>query len=290
MENPEFTFQKVGEKLKAERERRDLTLDDIAGKTRVPMRHLQAIEASEYEKLPGSTYSIGFTRSYASALDMDQTKIISELRAELAESGEGGFQMPSQSYEPADPSSVPSRTLAWTAAAIGILVVFGFLVWRSYFMDGAISPVDGAAQEQVAVAAASKPAAQTVAPANAPSADGQVTLTAKGPVWLKIYDAGNKRLFEAEMKAGDTYQVPKDANNPMIVTGRPEMVAVTIDGKALPPLGAPERTISDVGVSAAALIKLAESAKSAETTAGTTAAGTTAAGTLPPPVSGAAPQ
>ncbi len=279
MENPEFAFQKVGEKLKAERERRELTLEDIAGKTRVPMRHLQAIEASEYEKLPGSTYSVGFTRSYASALDMDQAKIISELRAELAESGAGGFQMPSQSYEPADSSSVPSRTLAWTAAIIGILVVFGFLVWRSYFMEGAIAPVDGAAQEQV-VAAASKPAVQTVAPTNAPSADGQVTLTAKGPVWLKIYDAGNKRLFEAEMKAGETYLVPKDANNPMIVTGRPEMVAVTIDGKAVPPLGVPERTISDVGVSAAALIKLAETAKAAETP--------TAA--VIPPATGAAPQ
>jgi cytoskeleton protein RodZ len=280
MENPEFTFQKVGEKLKIERERRALTLDDIAGTTRVPIRHLQAIEASEYEKLPGSTYSIGFTRSYASALDMDQTKIISELRAELTESGAGGFQLPTQNYEPADPSSVPSRMLAWTAAAIGILVVFGFLVWRSYFMDGAIAPVDGAASEQVAVATASKPAAPTIAAANAPSADGQVTLTAKGPVWLKIYDAGNKRLFEAEMKAGDTYQVPKDANNPMILTGRPEMVAVTIDGKAVPPLGAPERTISNVGVSAAALIKLTESAKAAETAPAAAA----------PPATGAAPE
>ena len=48
MENAEFAFQNVGEKLKAERERRTLTLDDIALRTRIPMRHLEAIEKSEY--------------------------------------------------------------------------------------------------------------------------------------------------------------------------------------------------------------------------------------------------
>ena len=90
-----------------------------------------------------------------------------------------------------------------------------------------------------------------------------MTLTAKDVVWLKIYDADNKRVYEAEMKAGDSYQIPKDANGPMIVTGRPEMLVATIDGKTMAPLGVAERTISDVGVSAAALIKREAEAKAA---------------------------
>ena len=55
------------------------------------------------------------------------------------------------------------------------------------------------------------------------------------------------------MKAGDKYVVPKDAINPMIVTGRPLMLTVSIDGKEVAPLGTAERTIADVGVSAAKL-------------------------------------
>ncbi len=252
MENAEFAFQNVGEKLKAERERRALSLDDIALRTRIPMRHLEAIESSQYEKLPGSTYAIGFTRTYARALEMDDAKIGSELRLELAQSGMGGFQATTPNYEPTDPSSVPSRMLAWTAAAIGVLIIGGFLIWRSYFMNGDL-PVTGEDTAQIAEApqtVAPKPAAAATAAVNS---SGEVTLTAKDVVWIKVYDESRKRLFESEMKAGDKYIVPKDAVNPMIVTGRPQMLTVSIDGKEIAPLGTAERTIADVGVSAAKL-------------------------------------
>ncbi len=251
IENAEFAFQNVGEKLKAERERRGLSLDDIALRTRIPMRHLEAIESSEYEKLPGSTYAIGFTRTYARALEMDDAKIGSELRLELTQSGIGGFQATTPNYEPTDPSSVPSRTLAWTAAAIGAVIIGGFLIWRSYFMNGDLPNLETETAEQTTTTQAVTPK-----PAAAPAAvnpSGEVTLTAKDVVWIKIYDETRKRLFEAEMKAGDKYVVPVDAANPMIVTGRPQMLTVTIDGKEVAPLGTAERTIADVGVSAAKL-------------------------------------
>jgi cytoskeleton protein RodZ len=251
IENAEFAFQNVGEKLKTERERRALSLDDIALRTRIPMRHLEAIENSEYEKLPGSTYAIGFTRTYARALEMDDAKIGSELRLELTQSGIGGYQATTPNYEPTDPSSVPSRTLAWTAAAIGAVIIGGFLVWRSYFMNGDLPSLETEATEQATTAQAVAP--KPAVPVTAVNASGEVTLTAKDVVWIKVYDESRKRLFESEMKAGDKYVVPKDAVNPMIVTGRPQMLTVTIDGKEVAPLGTAERTIADVGVSAAKL-------------------------------------
>jgi cytoskeleton protein RodZ len=250
-ESAEFAFHTVGEKLKAERERRALSLDEIAIRTRIPMRHLDAIEKSEYEKLPGSTYAIGFTRSYARALEMDDVKIGGDLRIELAQSGIGGFQATTPNYEPADPSSVPSRILAWTAAVIGVLIIGGFLIWRSYFMNGDLATEVVPPAEQV-VTEQPAPVASTQAGA-AINPNGEVVLTAKDVVWIKVYDGSGKRLFESEMKAGDKYAVPKEANNPMIVTGRPQMLSVSVDGKEVAPLGSSERTIADVGISAAAL-------------------------------------
>jgi cytoskeleton protein RodZ len=251
MENAEFAFHTVGEKLKAERERRTLSLDEIAIRTRIPMRHLEAIEKSEYEKLPGSTYAIGFTRSYARALEMDDAKIGADLRIELAQNGIGGFQATTPNYEPADLSSVPSRTLAWTAAIVGALVIGGFLIWRSYFMNGEL-PSIATETEQSSVPA---PSAPIKAPASVGAVNprGEVTLIAKDVVWIKVYDSARKRLFEAEMKAGDKFTVPKDANGPMIVTGRPHMLTVMIDGKQVAPLSDRELTIADVDISAAAL-------------------------------------
>ena len=48
VDKAEFRFQPVGEQLKSARESRGLTLGDIATQTRVPMRHLEAIEAANY--------------------------------------------------------------------------------------------------------------------------------------------------------------------------------------------------------------------------------------------------
>lgn len=244
----EFRFQTVGEQLKAERERLGLSLADLAAKTRVPMRHLESIEKSEFSALPGSTYTLGFARSYARAVEMDAAKVGSDLRVELAQGGHEGYQAPAQNYEPADPARVPSRALAWTAAAIGILVVAGYFIWRSMTLDGA---VDVTAQAPVTKAAESPTA--NAGPANPAVATGPVVLTATDNVWIKVYDADNKRLYEKEMQAGDSFTVPQDANKPMIVTGRPQVLTVTVGGKAVPPLGVADKTIADVEVSAAAL-------------------------------------
>ena len=250
-ENQEFAFQTVGEQLKAERDRRGWSLDEIATRTRIPIRHLESLEKSNFSKIPGTTYALGFTRSYARAMEMDEAKLGSELRVELAEAGQSSYPTPSQNYEPADPSSVPSKMLAWTAAVIGVLVIAGYFIFRSFSLDGPTAPVETpVSSEQPAVNAAAPPT-----PSAAPAADamGEVVMTATGVVWVKVYDADKKRLFESEMKAGDKYTVPADANGPMIVTGRPDLLTLTVGGKAVPPLGTGEKTIADVGISAKAL-------------------------------------
>lgn len=245
----EFRFQTVGEQLKAERERLGLGLSDLAARTRVPIRHLESIEKSEFSALPGSTYTLGFARAYARAVEMDVAKISSDLRVELAQGGHEGYQAPVQNYEPADPARIPSRALAWTAAAIGILVVAAYFMWRSIVLGDA-----GDAAPAVAVTQKSDTAPAASIAANVAAKGGAVVLTATDNVWIKIYDAANKPLYENEMKAGDSFTVPQDADKPMIVTGRPQMITVTVDGKAVPPLGAADKTVADVEVSAAALL------------------------------------
>lgn len=249
--NEEFRFQTVGEQLKAERERQGLTLTDVATRTRVPMRHLESIEKSQFSDLPGSTYTLGFTRSYARSLNMDAAKIGAELRTELSQSGHDSYHVPAQNYEPADPSRVPSKTLAWTAAAIAALLLAGYLIWRSMALDSSPAASSPVAKADAPQTPSSTPTAAPSAPIDA---SGTVVLTATDIVWIKVYDADKKRLFESEMKAGDSFTVPADANSPMIVTGRPQSINVTIGGKSVAPLGAADRTIADVGISAASLI------------------------------------
>ncbi|VWX59046.1 Cytoskeletal protein RodZ [Sphingorhabdus sp. 109] len=254
--NVELNLHSTGELLRRAREQKNLSLDDVAKKTRIPLRHLESLESGDFEALPGRTYAIGFAKSYARTVGLVDATIGSQLRAEMDEQGHGAYQAEVSDYAPANPSSIPPRYLAWTAAGIGALVLIGYLVWRTLILNpGDLELAADSEPAMPAETASPDTPGQTVAGSNPmPSGQGTVVLTATEPVWMKIYDAEGERLFEDQMAAGETFTVPADADDPQILTGRPAALTVTIDGQVVPQLGSAERTIKDVGVSAAALL------------------------------------
>ena len=251
----------VGSKLKGAREAAQLSLADIAERTRITTRHLESIEAGRLGDLPGSTYAVGFVRTYARTLGMDEASIVEQARHEMGWQGPRAATNPD--YVPTDPRRLPPSLLAWTAGVLLLLLVGGYFLFRSGMEPAPDAIAVTAADQAVAAGNASSGsiggapvATQPSAAASASSAaapGGQVVLTATAPVWLRVYDAGRTRLFEKEMAAGERYLVPADANGPMVLTGKPDAIAVTVGGRPVPPLGSGERTIADVGISAAAL-------------------------------------
>lgn len=250
----------VGEKLKAARLAAKLDLAEIATRTRIPLRHLEAIERSDFAALPGYTYAIGFSRAVARALGLDEAAIAAQLRGEL---DHDHGRHPAASYEPADPARVPPRLLAWTAAAIAVLIVGGYMLWRFNQTPGAAPIVAEAplVAPQAPAPAASSPSAAAPLP-SAPAADAPVVLTANDTVWISIKDAGGRKLYEKEMQPGESFAIPPGTSEPKLLTGRPQALAVTVGGTAIPPLGPADRTIKDVVLTPAAL-----AARAAEQTA-----------------------
>lgn len=229
-----------------------MTIAQVAEVTRIALRQLEAIERSDFAALPGTPYAVGFARAYARAVGADEVEIARGVRAEL------GAVDPADRYEmfePVDPARIPPRRLAWTAAILALLLGIAYAVWRAQVFtastDQEVSDLANRATEQATSAQVQGPAAP--APLSAPIT-GPVVLTAQQDVWLRIYDAAGVRLLEKQMKKGESYTVPAQANNPMILTGRPNALAVTVGGKPVAPLGPPEKTITDVPISAAALL------------------------------------
>lgn len=230
----------IGERLRRAREEKGLTLDDVAGQTRIPVRHLQHIESGDWDALPAVTYSIGFVRSYGNAVGADGAALGAELRQQL-----GGARRPSaisEYYEPADPARVPPRWLAIVAALIAVLLVAGYLIFRSGVDDG---------HDTAAKTAEAPPAAPVQSrPAPPPDATGQpVVLAAAEEVWLHVYEAeGRQTLFMGTLLAGQQYQVPAQARRPQLLTSRPNVLRVTVGSTVIPPLGPAEQRIRDVSL------------------------------------------
>jgi cytoskeletal protein RodZ len=53
-----------------------ITLDEIAAATKISLRFLQAIEAEEFEKLPGGIFTTSYLRQYASAIGYDEATLL----------------------------------------------------------------------------------------------------------------------------------------------------------------------------------------------------------------------
>ena len=241
----------VGERLRAAREEKKLSLDHIAAQTRIPQRHLESIETAEWDKLPAPTYTIGFAKSYASAVGLDRAEIGDQLREEMG--GQRFASSQSEVLEAADPARTMPKWLVISAviAVILLVVVMSVLNRRSLEPSGEASSNAPAA---AAIAPTATPAQQRPAtPAPAAAAQGPVVLTAVAPAWIRVTDQG-KTLYEGVLQPGQTYQVPPTAVAPLLRAGAPEALKVTVGSTLAPPVGPAGQVTSNVSLKPADLM------------------------------------
>lgn len=74
-------MESLGEKLKAAREQKGFTFDQIARDTNITRRYLEALEAEDFSRFPGEPYLLGFLRNYGDYLGLDAQELIASYRA-----------------------------------------------------------------------------------------------------------------------------------------------------------------------------------------------------------------
>jgi cytoskeletal protein RodZ len=240
----------VGERLRAAREAKKFSLEDVAAQTRIPRRHLESIEKADWDSLPAPTYTIGFAKSYASAVGLDRTEIGDQLREEMG--GQRFAASTADVFEPADPRRTMPKGLV-IGAIVAVVVLIAVMSWlnkRSLEQPG---PAENATVAENAAPAPAAPKPAAPAPAQA-VAQGPVVLTAAAPVWLKVTDQG-KKLFEGVLQPNQTYSVPSTATAPVLKTGKPEALKVTVGTAVAPPVGPAATTVSNVSLLPADLMK-----------------------------------
>jgi cytoskeleton protein RodZ len=67
-----------GEKLKLEREKRKITLEQISSSTKIGTRMLQALEEDKFNQLPGGIFNKGFVRAYSRCVGLDEDQTVAD--------------------------------------------------------------------------------------------------------------------------------------------------------------------------------------------------------------------
>lgn len=247
----EPTTSSAGERLRAAREAKGLSLEELASQTRIPLRHLQSLEQGDWSRLPAPTYTIGFAKSYASAVDLDRNEIADDLRAEM-----GGVRPDSgnaEVFQPADPGRTMPKWLV-LAAIGGIILVVLLLSWlNERSLEGDSAPPAEVASTDSVTQGAQTPAAQAQQPQPAQT-NGPVVLTAIQPAWIRVTDQG-KTLFEGVLAAGQTYSVPQTATAPLLRAGAPEALRINVGSAVAPPVGPAGKVASNVSLAPADLMR-----------------------------------
>jgi cytoskeletal protein RodZ len=62
------------------RQRKGISLESISASTKLSVRQLEAIEAGEFNRLPGGIYNTSYIKQYARAIDFDEADLLAFYR------------------------------------------------------------------------------------------------------------------------------------------------------------------------------------------------------------------
>jgi cytoskeletal protein RodZ len=131
----------VAEQLRAGREAKNLTIQQVADATKIRTDHIRALEEGNYNVFSAPVYIRGFVRNYATQLKLDVPQIMAALDAELGRTEK--FSEPPPLVE--QPKTILDHLmdllakLNWrvgvtglVAAAAVVFLVLALLAWRHH--------------------------------------------------------------------------------------------------------------------------------------------------------------
>jgi cytoskeletal protein RodZ len=107
------TPQAFGQQLRRQREKRRITLEQVATQTKVAASLFRSLEAGECARWPGGIYSRSFVRAYAVAIGVDPDRALEIFTYCYPELVAGSFPDP-----PADSAPPPQTPLEKLKAAL----------------------------------------------------------------------------------------------------------------------------------------------------------------------------
>ena len=235
----------IGDNLRTEREKQNLTIRDIEKGTSIRALYIESIEKGDYAQLPGEVYVKGFIRNYANFLKLDADALVKQYVAET--NPEAGKPEPEEESKSEDTVKTTTAKPFTTGSdfkervershrrqnmmllAVIILVVAAGAV---YLFGSADSGNSSKAPVQTAQPAQPAKTVDTAKQEAAPKVSGvELSATFTDKCWVSVKVDG-KDVFEGTMEKGKT-ESWKGKENVAIVAGNAGAVTLKLNGQDL---------------------------------------------------------
>ena len=223
-----------GDWLRRQRELREISLRDIAERTKISLRYLEAMEADRFDLLPAPIFAKGFLREYARYVGLSPDDVVNHYLSRAPSGGAGGPQGRHQGALAAEAGrSRPApvrRNWSWgLLLALAGLILLVLVALAAYFAErrhdepanvGQAPPMSAPPQlaaprpDQTAVPAAAS--ARSAPPP--PSAPIQVSLDFTKDCWVEAVIDGGKRRFSELRVQGES--LPLEAEKSIVLDPR----------------------------------------------------------------------
>jgi len=201
-----------GQMLAQLRVERNLSIADVAQRLKYGARQIEALEAEEFDKLPGATFVRGMVRGYAKLLDTDPQPVLDALDERYVPA-EIDLDLRDKGIPFAQGSKRGTRAYLALSVLVLIVVVSVLYEWRAGAFPWVRIASDTPPPPQSGARAAAKPAEQppqqAIAPAPVPSAateavappqqpsqsEGRIRLDFDSESWVEIKEQGGRTLM-----------------------------------------------------------------------------------------------
>jgi cytoskeleton protein RodZ len=238
----------VGEILRRARIGFKLSYSDVHTDLRISTSTLEALETSQFHKLPGQAYVIGYVRTYADYLQLDAEKLVALLKEQHYKKAE----RPVHSFPTVvrDRIAPPSWVIISSAIALLVILLLWSLVTFSA-SDHSIPPVPKELTAQLTPPPKPKEIPKIVAllenakigqtaETNAEQAilgSNRVLIKSISDSWIDVRDAQGETVFSRVLKKGEEFWVPLQGGNHTLTTGNAGGILIVKNGASTEPLG-----------------------------------------------------
>ena len=246
----------LGARLKKERERQGITLEQVSEATKITVRMLQALEEERFDKLPGGIFNKGFVRAYARHLKIDEQQAIADY---LAASG----PVPAPVEKEPELAAIATQKaktrklrpggaerIPWGPLALALLIIaFGFAMWGSYFRQAGGHPAGARAKSRIAPSSSARTtspgsivpqtaSARDTAPEGTAAGSFVVLIKAHDDCWLDV-SADGKDVMHDILAQGQEKSIT--AHDEVVAkAGNAGGLDLWFNGNKLPAAGEPE--------------------------------------------------